>query len=145
MQLHSLNTEQRLYVMPCDTGFSCFGFDVLDRKAHAVARYARTDPPTAAPGTVEHFAQCATIMAAGACYSAETRTRDESDLTPELIGLEGCRVEIARPNGERERFWVGKSTGWMLCHLAIKTRRSRGGEAVYFPPGSTARFISVKR
>jgi hypothetical protein len=145
MKLQSINTEQRLYVMPCGDGFTCCGFDVLDRNAHAVARYAHAAPPTAAPGTVEHFEQCAAIMDAGARYSAETRTRDGSDLTPALLGLEGRRVEVTMPDGERRRFWVGKSTGWRPCHLEIATRRSHGGGAVYFPPGSIVRVVSTDR
>ncbi len=55
--------------------------------------------------------------------------RDNSDLTPQLVGLEGHRVEVIDAYGERRRFIVGKSTGWRPIHLEIKTRRSLGGEA----------------
>ena len=53
--------------------------------------------------------------------------RDNSELTPELIGKEGFRVEATTADGERRRFIVGKSTGWRPIHLEIKTRRSLGG------------------
>lgn len=63
--------------------------------------------------------------------------RDESDLTPDLVGLEGWRVLATRwakdeagdivGEGETVRFYVGKSTGWKLCHLEIARRDSMGG------------------
>ena len=53
--------------------------------------------------------------------------RDYSGLSPQLIGLEGWRVEVTDSYGETRRFIVGKSTGWRPCHLEIKTRRSLGG------------------
>lgn len=53
--------------------------------------------------------------------------RDLSHLSPQLLGLEGWRVEAVDVRGERRRFIVGHSTGWRPCHLEIKTVRSRGG------------------
>lgn len=66
--------------------------------------------------------------------------RDESDLTPQLVGLEGWRVEVedydlARPR----RFYVGKSTGWRPCHLEVLTSRSRGGSP------AAKHYFSVKK
>jgi hypothetical protein len=55
--------------------------------------------------------------------------RDLSDLSPQLTGLEGWRVEAVTTYGETRRFYVGKSTGWRPCHLEVLTRRSRGGMA----------------
>jgi hypothetical protein len=67
------------------------------------------------------------------------RLRDNSHLSPQLIGLEGWRVEAVDIHGDRRRFIVGKSTGWRPCHLEIKTRRSMGGESAW------ARYQSVQR
>lgn len=53
--------------------------------------------------------------------------RDNSDLTKQLVGLEGWRVEVTDDDGIKRRFIVGKSTGWRPCHLEIKTTRSYGG------------------
>lgn len=53
--------------------------------------------------------------------------RDNSDLSPQLVGLEGWRVEVVTTYGEKRRFIVGKSTGWRPCHLEVLTRRSLGG------------------
>lgn len=57
------------------------------------------------------------------------RVASDDNLCPELIGLEGCRVE-ATCYGERVRFQVGKSTGWKPCHLRLHNRASSGGEAI---------------
>jgi hypothetical protein len=53
--------------------------------------------------------------------------RDNSGLTPQLIGLEGWRVEVVDADGTRKRFQVGKSTGWRPCHLEISRRNAFGG------------------
>ena len=55
--------------------------------------------------------------------------RSDSGLTQQLIGLEGWRVEVVTHYDETRRFIVGKSTGWVPCHLEIKNRRSLGGMA----------------
>lgn len=55
--------------------------------------------------------------------------RDYSDLSPQLIGLEGWRVSVIRGDGTSDRFIVGRSTGWKPCHLEIRRRSSHGGAA----------------
>jgi hypothetical protein len=56
------------------------------------------------------------------------RVRSKAGLTPQLVGLEGCRVEVMSiMTGEKHRFWVGRSSGWQPCHIALKLRTSRGG------------------
>jgi len=142
MQLHSINAEQSLYVLHAGEGFSCYGFEVLDRKARAVAAWCGAPAPTAPPGTSEHFAQCAAAMDAGRAHHAATGRRCLADIPPELAGLIGRRVEVTHPDGTRERFKVGRSTGWMPCALALHNNRSTGGPAAYFPVGSTVRVIA---
>lgn len=65
--------------------------------------------------------------------------RDNSHLSPQLIGLEDWRVEAVDIHGERRRFIVGKSTGWRPCHLELKSTRSAGGDS------ARARYQSVTR
>ncbi|URA07263.1 hypothetical protein Seregon_BL70068 [Xanthomonas phage Seregon] len=156
MKLHSINTEQRVYVMPCGDGFSCYGFDVLDRKARAVQWWLETEAAPGdelrdarrmldaigahAVGTAEHFAACAQMMERGAQFAAQTGKRCPAELVPAFIGREGERVECDY-YGERVRFYIGKSTGWMPAHLRIRTRRSSGGEALSASAISNIRFI----
>jgi hypothetical protein len=67
--------------------------------------------------------------------------RSLSGLTPELIGLEGWRIEATYPDGTKSRFYVSRSTGWRPCHIEVKTRRSFGGVGVYWPKGTTFRKL----
>ncbi len=55
-------------------------------------------------------------------------TRDLSHLTPQLVGLEGWRVEVTE-NGTKRRFIVGRSTGWRPCHLEMSRRNAIGGSS----------------
>lgn len=53
------------------------------------------------------------------------------------------RVEVTYKDGTKERFWVGKSTGWKPCYLEIKKRNSYGGGAAYLPEDATIRGLGV--
>lgn len=53
--------------------------------------------------------------------------RDLSDLSPQLVGLEGWRVEVVSNYGEKRRFIVGRSTGWQPIHIELKNKNSSGG------------------
>lgn len=59
--------------------------------------------------------------------SERKAARDLSGLTPQLIGLEGYRVEVETVYGEKRRFIVGRSTGWRPCHIELANMRSNGG------------------
>ena len=62
-------------------------------------------------------------------HSQREQVRDNSGLSPQLVGLEGWRVEVVTDYNEKRRFIVGKSTGWRPCHLEISRRDSYGGPA----------------
>ncbi len=133
--LKSINTQQRLYVMRCGGGVSCYGFDVLHDKARAVAQWIPHHAPEALPlpmrekGTRAHYEECQAILSAGAKFAARVKAQCSYELEPALIGLEGKRVECEY-FGELIRFKVGKSTGWMPCHLQLHNARSTGGTAI---------------
>lgn len=63
---------------------------------------------------------------------------DLSGLTPQLIGLEGSRVEVITRDGEIRRFIVARSNGWRPCHIELPNRRSRCGM-----PASSS-YLTVK-
>ena len=61
--------------------------------------------------------------------------RDYSGLSTQLLGLEGWRVEVVTDWGDSEgdgmitsRFIVGRSTGWVPCHIELPRRDSSGGQ-----------------
>ena len=61
--------------------------------------------------------------------------RSTGSLTPQLVGLEGWRVEITYryPSGNEEcvRGIVSRSTGWTPIHILLKRRDSTGGGGVF--------------
>lgn len=149
--LHSINQEQRLYVLPSGTGYSCLGFDVAERWMQDVlewlpaeARPAGVISDAIALGTAAHYAAYEATMSAGAAHAAATKTRCPAQLSKPLVGLEGKRVEVTLPSGDRSRFYVGKSTGWLPIHLEIKTRRSHGGCGAYVPEGASVRVVGAR-
>jgi hypothetical protein len=134
MQLHKVNKEQRLYVMPCGAGYSCYGFDVLDRKARALTAELlqlgeSVTPWTNRKGTIKAFNAYAKLLKLSESIYKQTGDRFACELTPQLVGLEGRRVEVITTYGEARRFWVGRSTGWCPCHLEIVRSNSHGGSA----------------
>lgn len=78
-------------------------------------------------GTAEQFAACDEMLTRGAAFNKRTGKRCDAELAPALRGLEGKRVECEY-YGERVRFYVGKSSGWMPVHLMLKTSRSNCGD-----------------
>ena len=65
---------------------------------------------------------------------------DKSDLDKRFTPYysSGERVEVVYKNGESERFYVGKLTGWKPIYLAIKKSNSSGGGAVF-----TCNIVSI--
>jgi hypothetical protein len=64
-----------------------------------------------------------------AALTPQQKERDDSNLSPQLVGLEGYRVEVLDIYGVTRRFIVGKSTGWKPCHIEVSRRDSLGGGA----------------
>lgn len=138
--------DSKLYRIGDNSGYSCLGFDVLESRytrlaSEMVAKCGYSVPQPEIYGTPERYQQYKGLLAAAQRYSADTGYRFHSELTRELIGLEGRRVEVTYQDGTKSRFKVGKSTGWLPCHLELKNVRSMGGSPVYFPSGSSVRVI----
>lgn len=130
----TVNHDQRLYVIPSGNGYSCHGFDVVERLISHLIKEGLTPPQVAAEvGTAERYAQYHTLCAEGYTKS-RSGWKSTAELTPELVGKEGRCVEVAHQwrDGETEtvRFQVGRSSGWMPCHLQLTQRGVSGGPAV---------------
>jgi hypothetical protein len=129
----TINSEQALYVIPCGKGFTCLGFDVCIDRATNYARWLTEHGVTAKRpdviqrGTLDAYHAYQQLISQIGELFATTNARCDVDLTPELFGLEGRRVEVIDKWGETRRFIVGKSTGFVPIHLEVKTRRSLGG------------------
>lgn len=124
-----IDPTQELYVIKSEHGVSCLGFDVvLDR----IERYALNlfieDIPKPPRGSRAAYDVMMTLMDALKEHFEETGEKAVADLTPQLDGLEGYRVEVVDNEGDKpRRFIVGKSTGWLPCHLELSRRDSSGG------------------
>ena len=70
--------------------------------------------------------------------SERSAIRKLDSLSPQLVGLEGWRVEVETTYGEKRRFIVGRSTGWVPCHIELYNRRSHDG------PSAEKSYKSVK-
>ena len=71
--------------------------------------------------------------------------RSDANLTKQLIGYEGKRIEAVTHDGTVRRFWVGRSSGWIPCHIELKRRTSTGGESAYGAPYRSIRIIERNR
>jgi len=123
--LHSINTEDRLYVLTCGRGYSRLGFEVAQRRMERLAAEMKITLDPVEIGTEAHY------LAYSALHSkaAASGKRYNCELSPQLIGLEGYRVEVVTNYGETRRFIVGKSTGWLPIHLEVSRRGAFGGPA----------------
>lgn len=133
-----------LYVIPSGNGYSTLGFHVAEQKRRAVLAWLGKGWLHCEPGTPLAYSAYLEAMKVGADHAAKTGTRCNVDLTPELIGLEGKRVEVISPGERPRRFYVGKSTGWMPIHLEIARRNSSGGLSAYIPKGATVRVVGTR-
>ena len=142
MPLQSVNYKAKLFNIPCGKGFTCLGFDVcMDRTLRLVHELGKEAAPvTIEYGTPRAYAEYERLCSICERLNQETGWRSKTELTPQLIGLEGRRVEVVDCYGETRRFYVGKSSGHIPCHLEIHNRRCHGGPAVMGTP-----FKSVTR
>lgn len=146
MKDFSINNEQELYVFAHGRGkrqsFTCMGFDVCEKRKVALAKELAVELKGYAKGTEESYKEYSDIIDIAFRKHVETGWRSKSELTPEFIGHEGKRVEVIDAYGEKRRFYIGKSTGFIPCHLEIANSRSHGGGAVTGHPFKSIRFIN---
>jgi hypothetical protein len=143
----TINEEQGLYVIPCGKGFSCLGFDVCLERATKLSGWLlskgvqHVEPDHTKRGTMAAYDHYQTLLSIASEKCLKDGIRCDAELTPQLIGLERKRVEVVDCYGEKRRFQVGKSTGWMPCHLEIHNRRSSGGPAAMGTPYKSVRVV----
>ena len=148
----SINSENRLYIIPCKfgkrrKGYTCLGFEYAFERGKAIALWLIehgvrvSNPKMENIGTVSGYKEYEALINAARIRYTNSNERCPSELCPELIGLEGRRVEVIDCYGQKRRFYVGKSTGWIPCHLEIARIDSSGGPAVIGAPFQTVTII----
>lgn len=142
------NEEQKLFVIPCNGGFTCLGFQVCEDRAIALgselASLGYSMPAPEAFGTLARYAQYAAMTETARVHYERTGYRFHCELSPQLLGLEGKRVEVVTSWDEKQRFWVSKSAGWIPVHLAVPRRDSSGGGAA-MGPFKSVRVVCERR
>lgn len=117
-KLKSINKKERLYVFNEEGHVSCLGFDNLHEKGKALAAELGEEWMEKR-GTKTAVEKYNLLIESAREKNEKTGWRSDSELSPQLIGLEGQRVEVETTYGENRRFNVGKSTGFIPCHLEV--------------------------
>lgn len=141
----TINVEQGLYVIPAGNGYSCLGFDVCyDWHMRLATEYQEVcgqEPYPIFPterGTLKAYEDYQYMVKLAREWHKLTDQIFRCEMTPQLIGCEGYRVEVVDMHGETRRFKVGTSMGWMPIHLELNNSRSSGGS------GASREYKSVK-
>jgi len=138
----TLNDSDRLFVIGASAGFTCLGYDVCYERSVAMAKWlGESLPNESEKGTIESYERFRALVEACRVRFEKTGEKCPAELTPQLVGLEGKRVEVVDKWGEKRRFIVGRSTGWIPCHIEIPTRRSHGGPAVVGAPFKSLQVV----
>lgn len=118
-----------MYQIQSGKCYSNLGFDVCYKRCKKLRNELGTLMFLAKRGTLKLYEQYLELTKMARKKNKETGWESKSELIPEFIGLEGKRVEVEYSWG-KERFYIGKSTGWIPCHLEIKRKDSHGGREV---------------
>ena len=142
----TINQEQELYVIPEGKGYTCLGFDVCLKRTEALFHElfsSHIAKKTPARGSIEAYNYYQELIEFAHEVNQKTGYRFQYELEPRLMGLEGKRVEVTDKDGNKRRFVVGKSMGFIPVHLEIPLRGDRsGGPAVCIFPTDTIKEIS---
>lgn len=142
MPLQSVNYKARCFNIADNSGgFTCLGFDeCMDRSLGLAAEFERQKscvnffkdrgPYNIEYGTPRGYAEYERLCAIAKEANDRFKWRSRVCLNHQLEGLEGHRVEAVTFHGEVKRFVVGKSTGWLPCHLERRDFRSHCGDPV---------------
>ena len=143
-----VNNEQQLFVIKCGEGFSCLGFDVCQKRT--ISLKSELDRMTAKPLTavpkdktsIEAYDYYQHLITIARDIHEEHGIQFTSELEPVFIGKEGRRVKVTDCYDDTRTFTIGKSTGFIPCHIELKRRNSRGGCSVFGAPFKSIQWLS---
>lgn len=135
------NKERRLFVITDTNSVSCLGFDVCFNRLNALAKELDYTVQSKRKGSIKMYNELEALYKVAHIKHLNTGWVSKSELIPEFIGKEGKRVEVITSYGTTERYYIGKSIGFIPCHLEIKKSNSTGGTPVTGYPFKSIRFI----
>ena len=133
----SINKKQQLYVINYGNNYSCLGFDVVNNKIIALCNVLNIKNICKYKGTKKAYTFYSKLLK----IAHETNKTFDIELYKPFIGNEGSRVEIVYNWGDVERGIIGKSTGFMPCHILLKRCDSIGGGSILKDSIKSFRFI----
>lgn len=136
-----IDRVHRRFYLPYGTGRTVLNFDILHERAQYLAKELGEEY-TAQEGDLASAQAYVNFLKEAEARHLQYGFRSCSHLTPDLIGLEGKRVEVETEDGKIKRFIVGRSSGFIPIHLEIKTRRSPGGHPVTGWPYRSVRVLA---
>ena len=151
----SINKEQGLFVIPCGEGYTCLGFDVCEKWTKALheellkvySNYKLTVLCRQAPrkGTYAAYFRYQEMLQLAGSINKQTGYRFTYELEPRLNGLLHKRVEVTDKEGNKRRFYVGKSMGFIPVYLEIAKKNSDdGGPAVCIMDTDTIKVVGER-
>lgn len=126
----TIDRETKRYTIKVGNSYSCYGFDVVKRRAVGLSKELGIPLQAKYKGTMKMYREYVKLVNEARKRHESTGFRSQIELFKPFIGHEGRRVEVEWTWDEKERFYIGRSTGCIPCHLIIKTRRSPGGSPV---------------
>jgi len=141
-----IDIENKLFVLEFDKGYSGLGFEVCHQRATRLAKELKKTAPLPLDVTDVEKLHSLKLYYDSLCEVVRQRNlktgwRSKSELTPQLIGLEGAVVQVIDSNDENRTFIVGKSTGFIPCHLELECYLADGGGSVYGAPFKSIKVI----
>jgi hypothetical protein len=141
----SIDEVRDLYILHTKEGTTCLSFEVVESRSERyidwLSKFGVQVKNDFESGTASFYFQYKNIVELVKKVCTERKIRCDCELTPQLVGLEGKRVEVTDCYGERRRFQVGKSTGFIPIHLELHNKSSKGGPAVYGAPFQEVEII----
>jgi hypothetical protein len=123
--------ENKMYVISENGGYSCLGFQVCAGRVSRLEKHFGMPANSFQIGSMEMYGHYQMLVNKAREEFESSGKRCLTELHPELKSLKGKRVEVVQ-YGQKERFYVGMSNGWIPTLLRIRTKSSSGGEAISF-------------
>ena len=135
----TVDHKRGLYILQTEEYYSTHGIDVVQRRSENIIKWikGKGEEPIykmVEYATVHAYEQYKAIMNQAQEFCKKNNIQCEIELEAQLIGLEGKRVEVIDKYGEKRRFWVGRTTGWLPGHIELSKSNSSGGFLVMGTP-----------
>jgi hypothetical protein len=106
------------------------GFDVVYERLNKLATELGLSVVSKYRGTMKMLSEYNNVVNVVKERHLNSGFKSKTGLYQPFIGHEGRRVEVFYHDGSSARFYIGRSTGWIPCHLEIKQSNSTGGGSV---------------